>query len=547
MVTWNNIESAAAGVACLTQTIRRRSKGVTDTAWPINPCLFHRHTPPAGLGRLTQSFILPNRYDPCPMHDLTPSQIVDALDRHVIGQSDAKRAVAVAIRNRWRRRQLDAEMSREVYPKNIIMAGPTGVGKTEIARRLAKLASAPFIKVEASKFTEVGYHGRDVESMIRDLVDQSVSLVRVEQAKIVEEKAQAAAAERLLDLLLPDHAPKRSMSRSSENQSEPASGHADGGGTGGFVSTEDSGESRQKLRDALRKQLDAGKLDEREVELSVTKRPQTSVMFANMGLDQMDPDMSNMFEKLIPEQTAHRKLTVKDARVVLVEQETEKLLNQEKIQAEAVERAQNDGIIFLDEIDKIATPGSSNGKSGGSGSGSPDVSRQGVQRDLLPIVEGSAVTTKYGVVHTDHILFIAAGAFHVAAVSDLMPELQGRFPIRVELQALGKADFVRILTEPKNALTKQQQALLAVEGLAIEFETSAIEAMAELAAQANTTLENIGARRLTTIIEKVFDQINFDASERVAAGETSITINADFVRKQVAAVVEDVDLSNFVL
>ncbi|MEO0513932.1 MAG: ATP-dependent protease ATPase subunit HslU [Planctomycetota bacterium] len=469
------------------------------------------------------------------MHDLTPSQIVDALDRHVIGQADAKRAVAVAIRNRWRRRQLDAEMSREVYPKNIIMAGPTGVGKTEIARRLAKLASAPFIKVEASKFTEVGYHGRDVESMVRDLVDQSISLVRVEQAKIVEEKARAAAAERLLDLLLPDHSTQRSAPRPSEDDGDHAST--------GFVTTEDSGEARQKLRDALRKQLDAGKLDDREVELTVTKRPQTNVMFANMGLDQMDPDMSNMFEKLIPEQTARRKLTVKDARVVLMEQETEKLLNQEKIQAEAVERAQNDGIIFLDEIDKIATPAGNGGKGGGN----PDVSRQGVQRDLLPIVEGSAVSTKYGVVHTDHILFIAAGAFHVAAVSDLMPELQGRFPIRVELQALGKDDFIRILTEPKNALTKQQQALLAVEGLAIDFEPSAIEAMAELAAQANTTLENIGARRLTTIIEKVFDQINFDASERVAEGETSMSITADFVRQQVATVIEDVDLSNFVL
>ncbi|MBB6431317.1 ATP-dependent protease ATPase subunit HslU [Algisphaera agarilytica] len=467
------------------------------------------------------------------MHDLTPRQIVDALDRHVIGQSDAKRAVAVAIRNRWRRRQLEAELSREVYPKNIIMAGPTGVGKTEIARRLAKLASAPFIKVEASKFTEVGYHGRDVESMVRDLVDQSVGLVRAEQSKIVEEKAKSAAEERLLDLLLPD-TPK------------PRPAVSPGDSAGGFVSTEDSGENRQRLRDALRKQLEAGTLDEREVELTVTKRPQTNVMFANMGLDQMDPDMSNMFEKLIPEQTASRKLTVKDARVVLIEQETEKLLNKEKIQAEAVERAQNDGIIFLDEIDKIATPSGAQSSSGG-GSGSPDVSRQGVQRDLLPIVEGSAVSTKYGTVHTDHILFIAAGAFHVAAVSDLMPELQGRFPIRVELQALGKADFIRILTEPKNALTKQQQALLGVEGLEVEFEPEAIEAMAELAAQANTTLENIGARRLTTIIEKVFDQVNFDAPERVAGGETKLSITAEFVKQQVAPVVEDADLSNFVL
>ncbi|MEM6853422.1 MAG: ATP-dependent protease ATPase subunit HslU [Planctomycetota bacterium] len=475
------------------------------------------------------------------MHDLTPSQIVEALDRHVIGQADAKRAVAVAIRNRWRRRKLDAELSREVYPKNIIMAGPTGVGKTEIARRLAKLASAPFIKIEASKFTEVGYHGRDVESMIRDLVDQSVSLVRTEQAKVVEEKAQAAATERLLDLLLPDH-----PSSAATGPASPDLASGGNAGGSGFITTEQSGENRQRLREVLRKQLDDGALDEREVELTVTKRPQTNVMFANMGLDQMDPDMSNMFEKLIPEQTAHRKLSVKDARVVLVEQETEKLLNKEKIQAEALERAQNDGIIFLDEIDKIATPGSVGGKSGG-GSNSPDVSRQGVQRDLLPIVEGSAVSTKYGTVHTDHILFVAAGAFHAAAVSDLMPELQGRFPIRVELQALGKDDFVRILTEPKNALTKQQQALLAVEGLQIDFEDAAIEAMAELAAQANTTLENIGARRLTTIIEKVFDQINFDASERVAGGETQLTITADFVQEQVAAVVEDADLSDFVL
>lgn len=481
------------------------------------------------------------------MHDLTPAEIVQALDRHVIGQSDAKRAVAVAIRNRWRRRQLDAELAREVYPKNIIMAGPTGVGKTEIARRLATLACAPFIKVEASKFTEVGYHGRDVESMIRDLVDQSVSLVRAEEAKVVAEKAKQAAAERLLDLLLPDHPqpprPRNQTAAASEDQTETSGGRE---GDGGFVSTEDSCESRQRLRDALRKQLDAGKLDEREVELSVTKRPQTNVMFANMGLDQMDPDMSNMFEKLIPEQTATRKLTVKDARAVLIEQETDKLLNKEKIQQEAVNRAQNDGIIFLDEIDKIATPPAP-GSGGKGGGGSPDVSRQGVQRDLLPIVEGSAVSTKYGIVHTDHILFIAAGAFHVAAVSDLMPELQGRFPIRVELQPLGKADFVRILTEPKNALTKQQQALLGVEGLTIDFADDAIEAMAELAAQANTTLENIGARRLTTIIEKVFDQINFDAPQRVKAGDKHLTITAAFVREQVDAIVADADLSNFVL
>ncbi|MEM9883221.1 MAG: ATP-dependent protease ATPase subunit HslU [Planctomycetota bacterium] len=465
------------------------------------------------------------------MQDPTPSQIVEALDRHVVGQGPAKRAVAVAIRNRWRRRRLDPELAREVTPKNIVMAGPTGVGKTEIARRLAKLASAPFIKVEASKFTEVGYHGRDVESMVRDLVDHAVALVRGEQAKVVRERAEAAADDRLLDLLLPEPAPA----------------------AGGMVAISDSGEARQRLRDRLREQLDAGELDDRTVELTITKRPATNVMFANMGLDQMDPEMSNVFERLIPEQTKRRKLAVREAHAVLLEQETDKLINPEQLHGEAVERAQNDGIIFLDEIDKIATPGSSNsgggGRSGGGGSGGggPDVSRQGVQRDLLPIVEGSTVSTKHGPVQTDHILFIAAGAFHAASVSDLMPELQGRFPIRVELSPLGRDEFVRILTEPRNALTKQQTALLEVEGLSVSFDDDAIEAMAELAAEANQSLENIGARRLTTVIEKVFEEVNFDAPRRVADGQTQLRVTADFVRQQVGPVVADADLSNFVL
>ncbi|MEM7624780.1 MAG: ATP-dependent protease ATPase subunit HslU [Planctomycetota bacterium] len=474
---------------------------------------------------------------PEPQPEPTPAQIVETLDRHVIGQTDAKRAVAVAIRNRWRRRNLSAEIAGEVYPKNIIMAGPTGVGKTEIARRLATLTGAPFIKVEASKFTEVGYHGRDVESMIRDLVDQAVSLVHAEQAKTVREKAEAAAADRLVDLLLPDAGPSAAPSGEQTVVSS----------AGTFTPTEQSTERRQRLRDALRQQLDAGQLDDKEVELTITTRPQANIMFGQMGLDQMDPGMSSMFEKLIPEQTNRRRLPVSDAREILIEQETEKLLNKDKIDAEALERAQNDGIIFLDEIDKIATPGSGTSGGGSSGGGSPDVSRQGVQRDLLPIVEGSTVNTRHGTVHTDHILFIAAGAFHTAVVSDLMPELQGRFPIRVELQPLGKADFVRILTEPKNALTVQQQALLGVEGLDVTFADHAIDAMADLAAQANTTLENIGARRLTTVIEKVFEEINFDAPERVAAGETTLHVTADFVRKQVSAVVQDADLSNFVL
>lgn len=481
--------------------------------------------------------------NPTPSPEMTPAQIVETLDRHVIGQAAAKRAVAVAIRNRWRRRNLPAEMAGEVYPKNIIMAGPTGVGKTEIARRLATLTAAPFIKVEASKFTEVGYHGRDVESMVRDLVDQAIGLVHAEQAKVVREKAEAAAADRIVDLLLPDAEPSRAPTGDQTVVSNA------GTFTPGSSATppEESTERRQRLREALRKQLDAGQLDDKDVELTITTRPQTNIMFGQMGLDQMDPGMSSMFEKLIPEQTNRRKLSVRDAREVLIEQETEKLLNQDKIDAEALERAQNDGIIFLDEIDKIATPGSGASGGGKGGGGSPDVSRQGVQRDLLPIVEGSAVSTRHGTVHTDHMLFIAAGAFHTAAVSDLMPELQGRFPIRVELQPLTQADFVRILTEPKNALTAQQQALLGVEGLEVTFADDAIEAMAELAAQANTTLENIGARRLTTVIEKVFEEINFDAPERVAQGDKKFHVTAEFVRQQVGPVVQDADLSNFVL
>lgn len=456
------------------------------------------------------------------MQNLTPKQIVEELDRYIIGQADAKRSVAVAIRNRWRRQQLDDDMAREVYPKNIIMIGPTGVGKTEIARRLATLTGAPFIKIEASKFTEVGYHGRDVESMIRDLLDQALSLVREEMAKDVEVKATEEANERIVDLLLP----------TPPNTYNPS--------TGGFVNEEESGEQHERTRNRLKEQLLAGKLDDREVELNITRRPQTQVMFANMGLDQMDPDMANMFEKMLPEQSQTLRTSVKDARRILIEQETDALLDKEKITSEAINRTEQSGIIFLDEIDKIA----GGGQGGGKG---PDVSREGVQRDLLPIVEGSTVNTRHGTVHTDHILFVAAGAFHSAAVSDLMPELQGRFPIRVELNSLGKEEFIRILTEPNNALTKQQQALLGVEGLTIEFDESAIDAIADLAAQANASMENIGARRLMTIVEKVFEEINFDAPERVKGGEKKIVITGEFVREQVASIVQDEDLSKFVL
>jgi len=463
------------------------------------------------------------------MRDLTPRQIVEHLDQYVIGQHDAKRAVAVAIRNRWRRQQLDPDLATEVTPKNIVMIGPTGVGKTEIARRLASLTGAPFCKVEASKFTEVGYHGRDVESMVRDLVDRAINVVRDEQAEAVKDKAAQAADQRLVALL-----------NGQDKQNTPGS-TSGGGGAGGQVATEDSGEARQRINEAILKQLRDGKLNDKEVELSVTQKPQTSMMFANMGLDQMDPDMSTMFEKLIPEQSKRRKCTVAEARRILIDEETDKLLDTEKLTAEAIERTEQGGIIFLDEIDKVAAP------EGGGKGGSPDISRQGVQRDLLPIVEGTAVNTRHGLVHTDHILFIAAGAFHTASVADLMPELQGRFPIRVELQPLTKDDFVRILTEPSNALTRQQQALLGVEGLEVVFTDDGIAAMAELAANANARLENIGARRLMTIVERVFEEVNFDAPDRKTSGDTRVTIDGPFVRQRVEPLVADEDLSKFVL
>ena len=471
------------------------------------------------------------------MQQLTPQQIVNELDRYIIGQADAKRAVAVAIRNRWRRRQVDETMAAEVYPKNIVMSGPTGVGKTEIARRLARLTGAPFSKVEASKFTEVGYYGRDVESMIRDLLEQAITMVRGEQAEQVTERAEAAAQDRLIDLLLPGQ-DGRSRSDQAPEESPPSA-------TQGYVATEDSQERRQRLREKIREQLEAGKLDEREIELTTRRKPDTSMMFANMGMDQMDPDMSSMLERLMPEQSNTQRTTVREARRILIEEETEKLLDKEQITSDAIERVESSGIIFLDEIDKIATPGGGGGAGGGSSS--PDVSRQGVQRDLLPIVEGSTVNTRHGSVRTDHILFIAAGAFHSASVSDLMPELQGRFPIRVELTGLNKEDFVRILTEPSNALTRQQEALLGVEGLNVIFEDDAIEAIAAYAAEANASMENIGARRLVTIVEKLFDEVNFDAPDRVARGETELRVTGDMVRQQVDAIVQDADLSKFVL
>ena len=455
------------------------------------------------------------------MDDLTPKQIVSELDQYIIGQADAKRAVAIAIRNRWRRRQLDADLAKEISPKNIIMIGPTGVGKTEIARRIAGMVQAPFIKIEASKFTEVGYHGRDVESIIRDLLEQAISMVRAEHAKMVQEKATDAVEQKLLDLLLPPL--------------DATEDHLD------MIERREA--SRQKMLDKLR----AGKLDDNFVEIELNQKAVPVAMFSNMGLDQMEPDMARMFESLIPDQNKRRKVTVDEARRLMLQEETEALIDRDKMTTEAIERTEQSGIVFLDEIDKIASPSGGNGGSGGGGGNSPDVSRQGVQRDLLPIVEGSAVMTRHGVVNTDHILFIAAGAFHVSSVSDLMPELQGRFPIRVELSPLTKEDFVRILTEPNNALTKQQEALLRTEGLTIKFKPEAIAKMAELAATVNSNTENIGARRLMTIMEKLFEEINFDAPELVSGGKKRVTVTAKMVNDRVGETAKDEDLSKFVL
>jgi len=470
------------------------------------------------------------------MKDLTPREIVGALDRFIIGQDDAKRAVAVAVRNRWRRRQLEPEMAREVAPKNIIMIGPTGVGKTEIARRLSKLVNAPFVKVEASKYTEVGYHGRDVESMVRDLLDIAINMVREEQAQQVREQADAGVEQRLVSLLL---------GQSEEEAEQPM--HVGAGAASSATSSDDGSSSSyenettepdhtDRVRQRMLEKLREGKFEDSEIEITVREK-QGAQVIGMMGPDQFDPAMSSMLENILPERSSRRKVTVRRARSILREEETEKLIDEDKIREEAIDRMQQSGIIFLDEIDKIAT----NDRT------SADVSRQGVQRDLLPIVEGSAVNTRHGVVRTDQVLFVAAGAFHSASVSDMMPELQGRFPIRVELEALTKEDFRRILTEPDSALTKQMTALLETEGLNVTFEDDAIDAMAELAAEANASMENIGARRLMTVIEQVFEQISFDAPDMAERSESDVKITADFVRERLQKVLKDEDLSRFVL
>ncbi len=457
--------------------------------------------------------------EPLPSFDeLTPREIVAELDKYIVGQTPAKRAVAVALRNRVRRQKLQPEMAEDVLPKNILMIGPTGVGKTEIARRLARLAGCPFVKVEASKYTEVGYVGRDVESMVRDLVEVAIDMVREEKLDEVAERAEQAAEERLLDLLLP---------------SSPAPTAIDSTGPGSETQTR---EMAQRTREKLRAQLREGKLDQRMVEVEVRERMTPSFeIVSSQGVEEMDINVKDMLSGIFGQQKKKRKMTVAEAYDYLIQEEEGKLLDMEQVTRIAVDRVEQMGILFIDEVDKIA------GRESGHG---PDVSREGVQRDILPIVEGTTVNTRYGMVRTDHVLFIAAGAFHTTKPSDLIPELQGRFPIRVELSSLSEADFVRILTEPKNALIKQSIALLDTEGLKVAFSEDGVAAIARFAALVNDQTENIGARRLHTILEKVLEEISFDAPDMK---KRSIKIDGAYVQKQLADVVKDQDLSRYIL
>jgi ATP-dependent HslUV protease ATP-binding subunit HslU len=453
------------------------------------------------------------------LDELTPREIVAELDKYVVGQGAAKRAVAIALRNRMRRQKLAPELAEEIMPKNIIMIGPTGVGKTEIARRLAKLANSPFLKVEASKFTEVGYVGRDVDSIIRDLVEISIDMVRSEKLEDVADKAELNAEERVLDLLLPPAGFQR-----------PAEA-----GTLGFT-PEGSAESYARNREKLRQQLREGKLDDRVIELDVREKSFPAFeIISNQGVEEMDINVKDMLPNIFGQRTKKRKMKVSEAIEYLIQEEEQRLIDMEQVTRTSVSRVEQSGIIFLDEIDKIA------GREIGHG---PDVSREGVQRDILPIVEGTTVNTRYGMVRTDHILFIAAGAFHVSKPSDLIPELQGRFPIRVELKSLTIEDFIRILTEPKSSLVKQYTALLETEGLKLEFTREALDEVANFAFKVNEGTENIGARRLHTIMERVLDEISFDAPEMKSR---EVTVDADYVRKMLADIVKNQDLSRYIL
>ena len=514
------------------------------------------------------------------LDQLTPRQIVAELDKYVVGQRAAKRAVAIALRNRMRRQKLPPDLAEEIMPKNIIMIGPTGVGKTEIARRLAKLTNSPFLKVEASKFTEVGYVGRDVESIVRDLVEIAIDMVREEKLEEIEDKAELNAEERLLDLLLPPPvatpppAAAASATPASHAPAEPAAKTIDAiTETGRETSRENHGSSHERTREKLRQQFREGRLDERMVEIDVRDRNHPSFeIVSNQGMEEMDVNLKDILPGLFGQRTKKRKMKVGEAFEYLVQEEEQRLIDMEHVTRTAVERVENSGIVFLDEIDKVA------GREGGHG---PDISREGVQRDILPIVEGTTVNTRYGMVSTDHILFIAAGAFHVSKPSDLIPELQGRFPIRVELQSLTVEDFIRILTEPKSSLTKQYTALLETEGLKLEFTPEALAEIAQFAFSVNETTENIGARRLHTIMERVLDEISFLASdlgkgEKTIEGvldlaaaqedgmgatvplpvvertnehgtEKVVVIDPAYVQQMVASIVKNQDLSRYIL
>jgi ATP-dependent HslUV protease ATP-binding subunit HslU len=457
------------------------------------------------------------------MKQLTPREIVSELDKYIISQKDAKRSVAIALRNRWRRQQVPEDLRDEIAPKNIILIGPTGVGKTEIARRLARLANSPFLKIEASKFTEVGYVGRDVESMIRDLTELAVNMVRSVEQEAVKTKAKMIAEERMLDILLP---PKREPEKPIDTEGEEKTLELVRKGAPDHSST------REKIRNMLR----AGKLDNRYVDLEVAERTMPVVeIFSSVGLEEMDINLKDMFGSMFPKRTKKRKVKVPEAMEILTQEEAQRLVDMDKVVKKAISKVEQSGIIFLDEIDKI---------SGREGTHGPDVSREGVQRDLLPVVEGSTVTTKYGMVKTDHILFIASGAFHASKPSDLIPELQGRFPIRVELKSLGKDDFIRILTEPKNAIVLQYKALLKTEAIELVFKDEAISAIAEIATEVNERTENIGARRLHTVMERLLDEILFHGPD---LSEQQIIIDAKYVYEKLKDIKDDEDLSRYIL